>query len=298
MMVTAVTMLAGMLAMAAVLAGVAAFRRPLPELADTLANLSVPFAELGDPAMATAQAGMVDRWGTWLLRVARFSPSAKQAAQLRLRGISLSRFYGERLASALICALMVLLVSVLAGTAGLHFSLPVPAGLVVVAALFGWFLPALRIASSAAVVSEDASEALLVYIDLVVLERMANQHARDALTRAAGVSDNQLFVQIRAALTRAELEREQPWEELRRLADRLNMPELADVADVARLQDEGGSLADAFRARVSELRNAHTVRRLREADKLTQRMEIPKTLPVLIVALIFILPPLMQIAAG
>jgi tight adherence protein C len=80
------------------------------------------------------------------------------------------------------------------------------------------------------------------------------------------------------------------------LADRLDLPQIADIADIAALQDEGVSLAAAFRARVAELRNAYVARRQREADRITQRMELPKFLPVMVVSLAIILPPLMKIA--
>ncbi len=302
MSLTLAAMLLGGCLFGAVLLTVAAFRVPMPHLAKTLTALRG--AQTGDarsgPSVASGAPGdgdgLVERWGAWLLRGGRLSPSARQLAQLRLRGISLTRFYGERAASALLCALIVGLVSFIASAFGIAVNLTVPLGAVLAAAVLGWFLPALRIASSAHYVAEDASEALLVYIDLVILERIANQHAKDALTRAAYVSDNPVFRQIQEALARAELEREQPWTELRRLSERLDLPQLGDIADIARLQEEGGSLSAAFRARVAELRNAYVVQRQREADRITQRMEIPKMLPVVVVSFILILPPLLRIA--
>src|SRR4051794_23251610 len=245
MSVTVAAMLLGGCLLGAVLLAVGAFRTPMPHLARTLTALNGDRAASGLGADSSPAGGLVDRWGAWLLRGGRLSPSERQLAQLRLRGISLTRFYGERVASALLCALIVGMVSFVASAFGLAVNLTVPLVAVLAAAGLGWVLPALRIASSARYVSEDASEALLVYIDLVILERIANQHAKDALTRAAHVSDNPLFRQIQAALARAELEREQPWTELRRLSERLDLPQLGDVADIARLQEEGGSLSAA-----------------------------------------------------
>lgn len=300
MIITVAALLAGVALGAAPLVAVAAFRTPMPHLAHTLTALRSDTATATDAAGPVldqpASDGLVDRWGRWLLRAGRIDPSARQTAQLRLRGISLSRFYGERLTSAVLCDGIVAMLAVSASAFGVTLSLSLPAGAVLVAAAFGWFLPALRISASAKTVADDASEALLVYIDLVILERMANQHAKDALTRAAKVSDNPLFLQIQAALARAELEREPPWTEIRRLGEQLGMPQLADIADIARLQDEGGSLAAAFRARVAELRNAHVVQRQKEADRITQRMEIPKVLPVVVVSFILIMPPLLRVA--
>ena len=296
--VTVASLVVGAAVMGAVLLLITAFRRPVPHLAKTLNAL----AGAGDGSVGSLSLdgyradSLLDRWGAWLLRSGRLTPSHKQLAQLRLRNITLARFYGERVASALICVVIVAMLWWTAVNLGAGVGVAVPLSALLVAAVFGWFLPALRIASSAHHVAEDASEALLVYIDLVILERMANQHARDALTHAAHVSDNPVFVNIQQALARAELEREQPWTELRRLAERLDLPQLGDVSDIARLQEEGGSLSAAFRARVAELRNAYTVQRQREADRITQRMEIPKILPVMVVAFAIILPPLMRIA--
>ena len=282
----------------AVMLAVSAFRRPLPNLAGTLnAVFDTSDPLLTGPGLdGSTPTTLLDRWGSWLIRTGRLTPSHKQLALLQLRNISLARFYGERLAAALICSVMVTMLWWAVVQIGGPVGVAIPLGAVLAAAILGWFLPALRIASSAQQVTEDASEALLVYIDLVVLGRMANKHARTALTDAAKVCDSPVFVSIRQALARAELEREQPWTELRRLADRLDLPQIADIADIAALQNEGVSLAAAFRARVAELRNAYVARRQREADRITQRMELPKFLPVMVVSLAIILPPLMKIA--
>lgn len=279
----------------AVILAVTMFRRPLPHLARTLTAVTGQ----GDPIIVTGADShpehLLDRWGTRLLRTGRFTPSRKQLAQLRLRNITIARFYGERAAAALLCMGMAAMLWWTAAQLGLSGGYAVPLAAAAAAAAFGWFLPALRIASSAHQVAEDASEALLVYIDLVILERMASRHARDALTAAAHVSGSPVFLNIQQALARAELEREQPWAELKRLAVKLELPQLNDVADIASLQEEGASLADAFRARVAEQRNAYVVQRQREADRITQRMEIPKILPVIVVAFTILLPPLLRI---
>lgn len=285
----------------AVMLAVSAFRRPLPHLAKTLAAVAgesdYPVLLLG-PAGGPEPTTLLDRLGAWLIRTGRLTPSHRQLVQLRLRNISLARFYGERIAAALICTVMATMLWWAATQIGGSFGVAIPLGALLAAAALGWFLPALRIASNAQQVTEDASEALLVFIDLVVLGRMANKHSRQALAEAAHVCDSPVFLNIQQALARAELEREQPWTELRRLSERLDLPQIADIADIAALQDEGVSLAAAFRARVAELRNAYVARRQREADRITQRMELPKFLPVMVVSLAIILPPLMKIAGS
>ena len=195
--VTIASLLLGAAAVGAVVLAVAAFRRPLPHLAKTLTALTVTddLMLTGAAPVGSAPASLLDRWGTVLISTGRLTPSHKQLAQLRLRNISVARFYGERLAAAGICAVMIAMLWWAAVQIGGPVGYAVPAGAVLAAAAVGWFLPALRIASSAQQVTEDASEALLVYIDLVVLGRMANKHARAALTEAANVCDNPVFLQ-------------------------------------------------------------------------------------------------------
>lgn len=298
MITTAAAVMGGMAIAAALVLVVGLFRRPLPHLSSTLTAVRTGSSATGWEALPEplpVGAGLVDRCGAWVLRVATMRPSKRQLAQLRLRGISTTHFYGVRLVTALLCAGIALMIAGFGVALGLPFTLPIPAGGMMLAAVLGWFLPALSVSSGAATTLDDASEALLVFIDLVVLERLGNQHARDALGRAASVSDNHLFVQIRLALARAELERVQPWGELRRLADRLDLPQLADIADIARMQDEGGNLTDAFRARVAELRNAYVVKQRRDADRMTTRMAVPQTMPVVAVAFILMMPPMLRL---
>src|SRR3954468_12667058 len=111
MSVTAAAMLLGACLLGAVLLAVGAFRTPMPHLARTLTSLNGDPATGGVGADGAPAGGLVDRWGAWLLRGGRLSPSERQLAQLRLRGISLTRFYGERVASAVLCALIVSMVS-------------------------------------------------------------------------------------------------------------------------------------------------------------------------------------------
>ena len=133
-------------------------------------------------------------------------------------------------------------------------------------------LPAARLKAAAGPTNDDSFEALLVFIDLVVLERLANETSVDALTNAANMSDSPLFVQIRQVLNRASLENVDPWNGLDRLAEDIKLPELTDVVSIARLQNEGASLVDSFRARVAELRDAYLLRLQQESTTITQRL--------------------------
>ena len=143
-----------------------------------------------------------------------------------------------------------------------------------------------------------ATEALLVFLDLVTLERLTNASATQALQNAAELSEVPLFVQIRTALERARLEQQSPYAELRRLAGQLRLPELADVADVMQLDETGASLSGALRARVAELRDAYLTREQTKAAAAAEGMTIYMTLPALAFGLIFLVAALLRIVAG
>ena len=152
----------------------------------------------------------------------------------------------------------------------------------------GFFVPDLLLRRSGKASQARAVESLLVFIDLVTLERLANASATEALQSPPALSDVPLFVQIRTALERARLEQQSPYGELRRLADELELPELKDVADIMQLDESGAALSGTLRARVKELRNAHLTREQIAAGAAAEGMTIYMTIPALIFGMIFL----------
>jgi tight adherence protein C len=223
--------------------------------------------------------------------------SAGQRRALRLQDKSVAEFYADK-------AVMAIIGAVLPGLAGFAFAYltgrlsAVPAAAVVVGAVIGFFVPDLLLRRAARHVSVGATEALLVYIDLVTLERLTNASATQALHNAAALSDVPLFVHIRTALERARLEQQSPYAELRRLSDQLKLPELADVADVMQLDETGAALSGTLRARVRELRDAHLTREQIKASAAAEGMTIYMTLPALIFGLIFLVAAMLRILVG
>lgn len=294
---TVVALLAGICAAGALILIVTAFQQPVPHLRHTLTSLTEA-ATAAPGSVSTGEAAAAnDRYeqmGAWLLRRLHLSPSARIRAQLELRNLSLTRFYGERVAAAVALAA---LPAILGPTLGAVLGIPpyIPAAGVIALAVIGFQYPVWNLSARAVVGRTDLNEALLVYIDLVVLERLSNASAPEALRNAARLSDGPLFIMIRTALERARLEQEQPWEEIRRLSERIGLPQLTDVADVARLQDEGAALSEALRARVRELRNAWLVEQQTAAARLTSRMTVWLTFAAMIVSAVFVAPPLLTL---
>ncbi len=260
-----------------------------PRLADTLRVLdgrveTQPSAPIDGP----------DRLGAWVRRRIPGRLDDRIGRQLQLRGIGLDRFYTYKALVAMAgFALPTLVGAALLLTTGDSMALPLVVA--VLLGVVGFFLPDIVIGRRAVATASDATEALLTFMDLVTLERLANSSATQSLHAAAAVSDQAVFVAIRDSLQRSRLEQRAPFTELKRLGEQLELPALCDVADVMKLDDSGGSLSDALRARVKELRDAHLTRAKVEASAVSERMTFLMVIPSLIFGLLFLIPPLLRL---
>lgn len=243
-----------------------------------------------------AQPG-ADRLGSWLLNTVRRPVSEQHQRLLRLTGRSIEHHYTLKALGAAAGFLTPLLVAALGSWA-------FDAGFAVVAlispftALLGFFLPDLLLSAADHDITEDATEALLTYFDLVMLERLANQSGSQSLRAAASVSDITVFALIRETLERARLEQRAPYADLRQLGGELGLPALNDIADVMSLDESGASLASALQARVSELRDAHLTNAKLAAAEISERMTFFMVVPALVFAGFFLVPPLLRLMAG
>ena len=265
-----------------------------PRLGDVLARLDdAPLARAEAPALAEAESRSA-RLGGWLHRRGWLPLGEGQRRMLELQGKTIAEYGADKLIMAGLGLVTPVIVGALLGSM-LGWAAPVPVAAGIVGAVVGWFVPDLLLRRGAAVARAGAGEALFTFFDLVVLERMANLSATQAVTTAAAVSDAPLFDRVRTALSRARLQQQAPWDELRRLANRLNLPELGDIADVMQLDESGAALTETLRARVRELRDAHlTVSRI-AAHEVSERMTVYMVLPAMIFGLIFLTPPLMRL---
>lgn len=235
-----------------------------------------------------------ERWGLWVQRHTPLGVSGEQARLLELRDKSVHEFFADKLimglCGAFVPGILGLLAIMLAGVAPF-----LPAGLVLVGAIVGWFTPDVLLRRESATARAGAGEALFTYFDLVTLERLANLSGSQSLHSAAALSDAPLFQRIRAALVRARLEQQPPYAELKRLAERLRIPELGDIADVMRMDEQGAALSGTLRARVRELRDAHLTASKVAAHETSERMTVYMVIPAMIFGLIYLVPPLMKL---
>lgn len=291
-------LLSGALVAAGVVSLIFALVPATPGLEDALSRVSsvgYDRASLGaDLPPASARS---ERLGVFIYRLSPLPLTDRQRQNLKLQDKSIAEFYSDKAVMAVVGALIpAILAFTLDWVVGA--STPYPAITAVIGAVAGFFLPDLTLLRATKAARSGAVEALLVYIDLVTLERLANASATQALRNAANLSEVPVFTQIRGALERAQLEQQSPYGELRRLAGELDLPELVDIADVMQLDETGAALSGSLRARVRELRDAHLTLEQMEASATAEGMTLYMTLPALIFGLFFMVPPLMKIVLG
>lgn len=286
-MTTGLVLLAGMLTLGGLVTVVAALVPAPPGLQPALDRFGTGSSVSDHHRLDVAAASRSERLGAALYRRSPIALTPRQRQLLRLQNKPIAEFYADKLVMAVIGAILPALVGFgwgwITGTPSWW-----PAGLAVVGVVVGYCVPDLLLHRSGRATQTRAVESLLVFIDLVTLERLANASATEALQSAAALSDVPLFVQIRTALERARLEQQSPYAELRRLADELELPELTDVADIMQLDESGAALSGTLRARVKELRNAHLTREQIAAGAAAEGMTIFMTIPALIFGMIFL----------
>lgn len=296
-MTFALVLFAGALLAAGLVALVAAAVPTAPQLEAALERAG----EAGRGPDRRRDAGPVtsrsERLGAALYRRAPVPLTDRQRRALELQDKSIAEFYADKAVMALVGAVLPAVVGLTLGWLTGGFG-PLPAVAALAGAVVGFFVPDLLLRRTAVAVRSNAVEALLLYIELVTLERLTNASAPQALWNAAQLSEVPLFLQVRAALERARLEQQPPYAELRRLAGQLDLPELADVADVMQPDETGAALSGALRARVKELRDAHLTSEQIKASAEAEGMTLYMTLPALVFGLIFLVAALLKIFRG
>ena len=289
-----VAVVAGAVAAAGlVLAVLGLMRRPV--------SLKTALAALDDGRLASPSATIevAARENGWLegraLQLAEvWNWRLSEATQQRLaqQGRTLGDFMTAKLLLALAGLVAPALITGLAWVLGVTSS-PWPLGIGVIGAVLGFLWPDLALRQDAGVWQESSADAVSVYFDLVTLIRLGNASAVQALTEAAELADAPVFLELRDALTRARLQQRPPWVELHQLAERLDLSDIGDLADIMALDEQGAALVDALRARVRELRKAHLAQAKLAAQKQAESMTVWMVVPVLVFALLFLIPPLM-----
>lgn len=296
-MTASLVLLAGLLMAGGLTAVVFGSLPAAPRLSAALERIGAGPSSPSSPVDVGVGSSRSERLGAWVFRRTPVPLTARQRASLRRQGKPVAEFYADKVVMAAVGAALPILLGVgYLLLTGRHSWWP--AGAVLVGVGLGYVVPDLQLRRSAGASRTGAVESLLVFLDLVTLERLANASATQALQHAASLSDVPLFASIRAALERARLEQQPPYGELRRLVDELDLPELNDVADVMQLDETGAALSGSLRARVKELRDAHLAAEQVAASAAAEGMTIYMTLPALIFGAIFLVAALLTLVLG
>lgn len=182
---------------------------------------------------------------------------------------------------------------------GLRLPLPVPvvAGAVLGIVLF--LVPDVDVRHRGVQAREDLRFDLCVYLELVALERAADAGTGEALERAAAVGDSRLFELVREDLVRVQLAGEPPWRAFERLAARVGVVEVADLADIMRLTGEdGAAVYGTVRARAASLRSTLLSAQAARANAASEQMVVPVALLGLAFLLLLGYPAFSRIVFG
>lgn len=208
-MTISLILLGGMLVLGGVVTVVSALVPAPPGLQPALDHLGDDPSPTDRHRIDTAAGSTSERLGALVYRRSPVPLTPRQRQLLRLQDKSIAEFYADKIVMSVVGAILPALVGFGWGWMTGRPSWW-PAGFAVIGLVLGFFVPDLLLRRSGKASQSRAVESLLVFIDLVTLERLANASATEALQSAAALSDVPLFVQIRTALERARLEQQSP----------------------------------------------------------------------------------------
>lgn len=250
-----------------------------PDLGQALHRLA------GNPKRRTEQSG--NRYDDRVVSFAQRMPGVKiPHRELDLVGDTVAGFIRSKVMLALLGLLMPGLLGALLVVMGVGIGFYIPFGISLLCAVGLWMVPDFALRDQAKAARVEFQHAASAYLDLVALERSGNAGPAEALERAAQVGEGWAFLRIRDALARARVAGADPWVGLHDLSRDLQLPELADVADIIEMAGtEGAAVYGTLRARSQSLRiellaNEHEV-----ANKDSERLTVPGTMLVVIMGI-------------
>jgi Flp pilus assembly protein TadB len=187
----------------------------------------------------------------------------------------------------------------LLSAAGLRAPVVIPTGAAVAAAALAAWAAHHDLLRRAGRARYEFRRAVCSYLDLVALELAAGHGPVAALERACTGIDGWVFERLRETLLRAQLQLHQPWDQLRRLAAEIDVPELGDVGDIVQAAGSDGAVVhQTLLARAGSLRDQVRVEAIARAKAVTTKLDIPGAVLLLLVAGFAIYPLLARLGGG
>lgn len=220
-------------------------------------------------------------------------------SDLGILKIEVPYFLGDKVLSALLGLLFFPAVNLMLTILGRGIPWGIPAILSLAIAAACFVAPDIEVRKKAAVAREEFGRSLGAYIEFVALNRTGGVGAVQSLERAAAVGDSWVFRRLDEELMRAQRSGQAPWDTLTRISGELELPDLADLADIMTLTGEqGASVAVTLSARASALRNAQLSDELGKAGSSTEKIQAPLALIGIVFMIMLFIPAMSSIILG
>ncbi|MDF5758424.1 type II secretion system F family protein [Spongiactinospora sp. TRM90649] len=142
-------------------------------------------------------------------------------------------------------------------------------------------------------------QAIIAYLDLVALTRAAGAGPAEALGSAAKAGEGWTFRRLAHALDPARRTTGGAWDELTRLSDEIDVPELGEVAAIAQVAGtRGAGILDTLMAKAQSLREAGLSAATASARSRTETMTVPMALSVIGFLLLLGYPAFARMTGG
>jgi hypothetical protein len=214
---------------------------------------------------------------------------------LALVGVPVSRYIGERVGFA-VAGWSVPLVAGLLGGLGWSLTAVVAIGVAPALAIAASFIPDYTIAAAAKRARQDFVLGMSAFADMVALQVASGTGTTQAVATAAELGDSWVFTRLGEELRRAEFTQTAPWDALRRVSDELDLPMLADVADILRLSVERSvTVGESLQARAHALRHELLSEEHEKANAASERLSAPVAGLTLTFMLLLVTPAMVEL---
>lgn len=251
-------------------------------------------------AAADAPRTLTDKLGARLLPLSRRDLPGLQipAQQLDLLGMTPANYLGQKAVVFLLGLVFPGIVAAILSLAGITVPLPLTplAGIVLGVGLT--FTVDLSLRREAVLARSQFTRAIGAYLELVALARLSNSGPVAALVAAADVADSWPFQRLRQELLRSSLSGVTTWRALTDLADELDVPALAEVAEIMRQAGaDGATVYESLRARGRALRTQQLTDEQAKANARSESLDAPVAVTALVFSCLLIGPSLLGLIA-
>jgi len=216
-------------------------------------------------------------------------PSVK--ANMSLCGKSFESYLAGKILLALFGLIFAPILAILAGLAGIRFSLVIPVWMGLIVAGIFFFLPDLDLKQKATARRRDFRHAVGSFLDLVAMNLAGGRGVPEALMAAGDIGSGWAMWRIRDALTNARITGQTPWQALGALGEDVGVEELTDLsAALSLVAEDGAKVRESLTARAASLRRREISDLEGKAGQRSQSMLIAQML-LCVGFLLFILYP-------